>query len=77
MLKYKKKFIRDLVSHGAAEDITDYGFDKMHDFIATHGIERIGYSTGVYGINGGLLCDVYTGKLYAITARCTALSMVF
>jgi len=49
----------------------------MRDFLHAHSLEKVGYSSGVYGINGGLLQDSKTGQLYAITARNTALAMAF
>lgn len=37
----------------------------------------MGYSTGVYGINGGLVEDAETGQLYAIIGRSSNLSILF
>lgn len=31
--------------------------------------EKVGYSSGIYGINGGLIQNTETGEYYAITAR--------
>ena len=66
-----------IISGEIAEDITNYGFDKMNDFRKTHTLDRIAYSIGVYGLNAGLLKDTESGKLYAITARTSALAMMF
>lgn len=77
MRKYKQKEIKDFVRMGLAEDITNYNFDTMSEFLHAHALDKIGYSSGVYGMNGGLLQDTKTGKLYAITARNTALAMAF
>lgn len=77
MRKYTQKALRELVRLGAAEDITRLGFEEMRDFLHAHNLDRVGYSSGVYGINGGLLQDTQTGQLYAITARNTACSMAF
>ncbi|MFR2774841.1 MAG: hypothetical protein ACLTBR_03310 [Anaerostipes sp.] len=77
MKKYRQKDIKDFVRTNLAEDITGYGFDKMKEFLHSHSLEKIGYSAGIYGINGGLLRDINTGKLYVITARNTALAMAF
>lgn len=77
MRKYTQKALRELVRLGTAESITDYSFSEMRDFLHAHSLEKVGYSSGVYGINGGLLQDTQTGQLYAITARNTALSMAF
>lgn len=40
-------------------------------------LDKVGYSAGIYGINGGLLQDYETGQLYAIIGRCTNLFRVF
>lgn len=77
MRKYTQKALRELVRLGAAESITNYSFSEMRDFLHAHSLEKVGYSSGVYGINGGLLKDTQTGQLYAITARNTACSMAF
>jgi len=77
MRKYTQKALRELVRLGTAESITNYNFEEMRDFLHAHNLEKVGYSSGVYGINGGLLQDTQTGQLYAITARNTALCMAF
>lgn len=66
MRKYKQKELKDLVRTGAAIDITT----APEDQIPAH-FDRIGYSTGTYGVNGGLIQDRETGNLYAVTARST------
>lgn len=40
-------------------------------------LEKVGYSSGVYGINGGLVEDTETGTLYAIIGRCSNLFILF
>lgn len=77
MRKYTQKALRELVRLGAAENITNYNFDQMKEFLHGHSLDKIGYSSGVYGANGCLLQDTQTGTLYAITARNTALAMAF
>lgn len=77
MRKYTQKALRELVAIGAAESITNYNFEQMSEFLHAHSLDKIGYSSGVYGLNGGLLQDTKTGQLYAITARNTALCMAF
>ena len=71
MRKYKQKEIRNLVADGIAEDITT----KYEDI--KESVDKVGYSIGVYGLNGGVLKGCETGKLYAITCRSTALSYFF
>lgn len=48
------KELRDLVRLGVAEDYTN----KPSEYIYTlRRLEKVAYSTGVYGINGGLVQD--------------------
>ena len=77
MKKYTQRTIKQYVKDGAAVDLTNYGFEDMRDFLHSHSLDRIAYSAGVYGINGGLMRDRQSGQLYAITARNTALTMAF
>ena len=74
MRKYKLKELRELVRLGVAEDYTN----KPSEYIYTLcRLEKVGYSSGVYGINGGLVQDTETGTLYAIIGRCTNLFILF
>lgn len=77
MRKYTQREIKDYTRTGAAVDITGYSFDEMRDFLHAHDLEKVGTSSGIYGINGGLLKDRETGELYAITARNSNLLMAF
>ena len=74
MKKYTQKELKNLVALGVAEDITR-GDNETRDAIisAEDYYIQIGYSTGIYGCNGMLLQGHKTGKLYAITARTTAI----
>ena len=74
MRKYKLKELRQLVQLGVAEDYAN----KPSDYIYTlNRLEKVGYSTGIYGINGGLVQDPETGTLYAIIGRCSNLFILF
>lgn len=74
MRKYTQKELRQLVRLGVAEDYTN----KPSEYIYTlRRLEKVGYSSGVYGINGGLVQDTETGALYAIIRRCSNLSILF
>ena len=53
-----------------------YKLKELRDLVRL-GIEKAGYSTGVYGINGGLVEDTETGTLYAIIGRCSNLFILF
>ena len=74
MRKYKQRELRDLVRLGVAEDYTN----KPSEYIYTlRRFEKVGYSSGVYGINGGIVQDTETGALYAIIERCSNLFILF
>lgn len=74
MRKYTQKELRQLVRLGVAEDY----INKPSEYICTPGrLEKVGYSSGVYGINGGLVQDTETGTLYAIIGRCSNLFILF
>lgn len=74
MRKYTQKQLRELVILGCAEDYTN----KPSEYIYTlRRLEKVGYSSGVYGINGGLVQDTETGALYAIIGRCSNLFILF
>ena len=74
MMKYTQKQLRELVRLGCAEDYTN----KPSEYIYTlRRLEKVGYSSGVYGINGGLVEDTETGALYAIIGRCSNLFILF
>ena len=73
MRKYTQRELKNLVSIGSAVCLNSWSFDDLNQLHHTKSLDKIGYSTGVYGINGALLQDRETGDLYAITARNTAL----
>ena len=68
MRKYTQKELKKLVANGMAQDITHYNFDEAKA-LWEHGITKVGYSSGTYGINGALFQDDENGEYYAITAR--------
>lgn len=75
MRKYKLKELRELVRLGMAHDLTNVpAADVMEIW---HHSEKVGYSSGTYGINGGLIQDTETGEFYAITARNSNLMRIF
>ena len=74
MKKYTQKELKNLVALGAAEDITRGDNETRKTIESEEGYyTQIGYSAGVYGCNGMLLQGHKTGKLYAITARTSAI----
>lgn len=64
MRKYTLRELRELVRLRMAQDITNSDPKSI-----TESVEKIGYSSGVYGLNGGLLQGRESGNYYAITAR--------
>lgn len=74
MRKYTQKQLRELVKLGCAEDYTH----KPSEYIYTlRRLAKIGYSSGVYGLNGGPVEDMETGTWYAIIGRCSNLFILF
>lgn len=74
MRKYTQKELRQLVRLGVAEDYTSKPADYMYTL---RRLEKVGYSSGIYGINGGLMQDTETGQLYAVIGRCSNLFILF
>ena len=66
-LTLKQKELKDMARFGQAEDITTIS-DAEAKELKKKGIETVGISRGVYGMNGALLRDS-EGKKYVITAR--------
>ena len=75
MRKYSQKELRDLVRDGYAEDITQDDEETIQDIWRR--CDKIGYSRGVYGLNGGLLEDPKTGNKYVVIGRSTNLFRLF
>lgn len=68
--------LRD-IKESPGVDITNYPFDRVSDLIDQEcGLDEIGVSTGVYGVNGKLVEGRLTGTIYKITKRTVALFMV-
>lgn len=72
MTKYTQKELKNLVAIGAAVNLTNESAEKI-----PARYDKIGYSSGIYGINGGLIRDTNTGVLYAITVRNSMLARIF
>jgi hypothetical protein len=75
MRKYKLSELKSLVRSGMAHDLTNASTAEVMDQWK-HG-EKVGYSSGTYGINGGLIQNTETGEYYAITARNSNLFRIF
>lgn len=69
MQRFTQRQLKNLVRTGAAVDVTN-----AHERRAIpEPYAQVGFSSGVYGCNGQLFKGLETGKLYAITARTTAI----
>ena len=77
MRRYTQREIKELIRTGAAINISDCSFSETTDFLRKHNIEKIGVSLGTYGINGGVIKDIDSGKIYAINKRNSTLLMIF
>lgn len=76
-MKTTLKDIRSYVTTNAAEDLTKKRFAEIDAIrVAECGFDTIAYSTGIYGVTGVLVKGNTTGKLYAVTARNSALFQV-
>lgn len=69
MRKYTQKEMRMMARLGQAKDITNSSYESLADL----NLEKIGFSTGVYGMNGGVFRDRNTKELYVVIARNTLL----
>mgnify|MGYP004525768801 FL=1 len=75
MRKYTLKELRELVRLGMAYDLTNASAAEVMTQWAQG--EKVGYSSGVYGINGGLIQNTETGEYYAILSRNSNLFRIF
>lgn len=76
-MKTTLKDIRSYVTTNAATDLTKKNFSEIDEIRdAECGFETVAYSTGIYGVTGVLVKGNTTGKLYAVTARTSALFQV-
>lgn len=76
-MKTTAKIIAHTARELGAEDITRADFNRMRAIReAEGGLSTVLYSHGAYGVNAVLLKGNTSGKLYAITARTSALFMI-
>lgn len=75
MDRYTQGQLKSLIRCGIAHDITNAPETKIINLKKR--CEKVGYSSGLYGINGGLIQDRETGDFYAITARNANLFRIF
>ena len=75
MNRYTQKQLKNLVRCGITHDVTVAPETEIVELWKR--CEKVGYSSGLYGINGGLIQDRETGDFYAITARNSNLFRIF
>lgn len=75
MRKYTLSELKNLVRCGMAHDLTNATDTEVME--QWQHAEKVGYSSGVYGINGGLIRNTETGEYYAIIARNSNLFRIF
>lgn len=64
-MRYTQKEMKMMVRTGIAKDITNASYESVEEL----NLEKIGFSTGVHGINGGVFRERDTKDLYVIIAR--------
>lgn len=69
MKKYTQKEMRMMVRTGMAQGITNASYESVEKL----NLEKIGFSTGIYGMNGGVFRERDTKELYVVIARNTLL----
>ncbi len=67
-LTLKQAELKKMAKYGEAEDITSLS-DAEAKELKKSGVELVGISRGVYGMNGALMRGTADGKLYVITSR--------
>lgn len=69
MTRTTQKALRTMVRERVAEELTPATIPANY--------EKLQYSMGAYGMNGGLIRCTDTGKLFVILSRSTLLFMIF
>ncbi len=72
MFKTTQKELREYVRMGLAKDYTHASTNEVKE-LGRKCLNRLGYSTGVYGLNGLLFEDYETGEKYVVIGRGTNL----
>lgn len=72
--RVRQKDIREDIAYGIAHDLNaEYSRDDWYEYTRNLKLERIAYSSGVYGVNGSEWISRADGELYAIASRSSAL----
>lgn len=72
MKQYTRKQLREFVRLGLAVDLTEAEPEKI-----PASYMKVGFSSGIYGINGGMIWDNVLGGYYVILARSSNLFRIF
>ena len=72
MKQYTKKELREFVRLGLAVDLTEAEPEKIPTSYM-----KVGFSRGIYGLNGELIWDNVLGGYYVILARSSNLFRIF
>lgn len=72
MKQYTRKELREFVRLGLAVDLTNASYEAI-----PASYTKVGYSRGIYGINGGMIWDNVNGCYYVILARNSLLFRIF
>lgn len=72
MRKYTQKELREYTRLKLARDLTTVDPEEL-----PRHYEKIGYSRGIYDLNGGLVQDKDTGELGAVVGRSSNLFRLF
>lgn len=72
MKQYTRKQLREFVQLGLAVDLTEAEPEKI-----PASYMKVGFSCGIYGLNGGLIWDNVLGGYYVILARSSNLFRIF
>lgn len=75
MTKVTQRSIRELVNDGIAHNLNDLdtGAPDFYETLRGLELERIQYSSGIYGINGAVFISRANGELYAVPSRSSVL----
>lgn len=78
MTKVTQRSIRELVNDGIAHNLNDLdtGAPDFYETLRALDLERIQYSTGIYGLNAALFISRANGELYAVPSRSSVLFAV-
>lgn len=78
MIRYTRRELKKLASSGEARDISEFRFKACEALVDSEGsFTKIGYSAGLYGINGGVMKGDSSGALYVIIGRTMSLLYFF